>query len=61
MGGEVFKVHGAGARFAGLTASEAALKARALRGAGLNDVEIFRADGTRISQYALDQIIRSQP
>ena len=57
---QVFKVRGGGSEFVGLTASQAALKARALRRAGLNDVEIFRSDGTRISQYALDQLVRSR-
>lgn len=46
--------------FTDLTAREAALKARALRRTGLNDVEIFRADDSRISQHALDQIVRSE-
>lgn len=59
-GVRVFKLRAGGSEFVGLAASEAALKARALRRSGLNDVEIFRSDGTRISQYALDQIVRSK-
>lgn len=56
----MFKVHGGGSEFVGLTATKAASKARALRRSGLNDVEIFRSDGSRISQYALDQVVRSE-
>lgn len=56
----MFNVRGGGSAFFGLTAREAASKARALRRTGLNDVEIFRSDDTRISQYALDQIVRSE-
>lgn len=53
-------MQGGGSAFVDLSARDAALKARALRRAGLNDVEIFRSDDTRISQYALDQIVRSE-
>ena len=56
----MFNVMGGGSAFFGLSARDAASKARALRRTGLNDVEIFRSDNTRISQYALDQIIRSE-
>ncbi len=56
----MFKVQGGGAAFVDLTARDAASKARALRRSGLNDVEIFKSDDTRISQYALDQIVRSE-
>jgi hypothetical protein len=55
----MFKVQGGGSAFDNLTARDAASKARSLRRTGLNDVEIFRSDGARISQYALDQIVRS--
>lgn len=51
-------MQGGGSVFVDLTAREAASKARTLRRAGLNDVEIFRLDDTRISLYALDQIVR---
>lgn len=54
----MFSVVGGGSTFSGLTAREAALKARSLRRSGSNDVELFRSDGSRISQYALDQIVR---
>ena len=60
LGGSVFRVQGGGSVFVDLTARDAALKARALRRTGLNDVEIFQADDSRISQYALDQIVRSE-
>lgn len=55
----VFTIRGGGSAYEDLTAAKAAAKARELRLAGLNDVEIFRADHIRISQYALDQIVRS--
>lgn len=54
----MFSIEGGGATFSGLTAREALTKARSLRGTGLNDVGIFPSDGSRISQYALDQIVR---
>lgn len=56
----LFNVRGGGYAFSGLTAREAASRAKALRRTGLNDVEIFRSDDTRISQYSLDQIVRSE-
>ena len=59
VGVQMFTVRGGGSAYLELTAREAASKARELRRTGLNDVEIFRADDTRISQYALDQIVRS--
>jgi hypothetical protein len=34
--------------------------ARFLRRAEINDVEIFNPEGERISQYALDQLLRSE-
>jgi len=59
LGAKVFRVTGGDSAVSGLTAQEAATKARALRRLGQNDVEIFGKDGTRISIYTLDQIIRS--
>ncbi len=56
----MFTVKGGNAVHRGLDAREAASKARELRRNGQNDVEIFRTDDTRISQYALDQIVRSE-
>ena len=53
----MFKVAGGGSTFEVLTAREAASKARTLRRSGLNDVEIFKPDGTRVSQYLLDQMV----
>jgi hypothetical protein len=55
----MFRVTRGGSVSERLTAGEAVSKARSLRRAGHNDVEIFRSDGSRISLYALDQIIRS--
>ena len=46
--------------FHDLAAREAATKARQLRRDGRNDVEILRSDGSRISLYALDQLLREQ-
>jgi hypothetical protein len=54
----MFSVESGGVTFSELTAREALTKARLLRRTGLNDVRIFRSDGSRISQYALDQIVR---
>ncbi len=56
----MFTVRGGGSAHLGLTAHGASIKARELRRSGLNDVEIYNADAIRISQYALDQIIRSE-
>lgn len=56
-----FKVTARGEEHDDLSARVAASKARSLRRAGFNDVEIFREDGSRISLYALDQMIRAQP
>lgn len=60
VGVQMFRVQGGGSTFVDLTPREAAAKARALRRSGLNDVEIFRPDNTRISQYGLDQLVRSE-
>ncbi len=57
----MFSITGGNASYCDLSARDAAAKARQLRRQGFNDVEIFQADGTRISQYALDQIVRSKP
>lgn len=59
-GFQMFSVKGGGSAYLGLSARGAASKARELRRSGLNDVEIFRSDETRISLYALDQIVRSE-
>ena len=56
----MFDVRGGGYVFTELTAHDAASKARALRYAGINDVEIFRVDDIRISQYLLDQVIHAE-
>lgn len=56
----MFQVKGGGHLFTELTARDAASKARALRFSGVNDVEIFRVNDTRISQYLLDQFIQSE-
>jgi hypothetical protein len=55
----MFSVTAAGACHGPLSAADASTKARELRRDGANDVEIHREDGTRISQYALDQLVRA--
>ncbi len=56
----MFYLTSGGASHQDLTAQEAAQKARLLRRNGANDVEIFGPDGSRISLYALDQIVSGQ-
>lgn len=56
----MFEVRAGGYSFPDLSASEAARKARSLRESGMNDVEVFRSAGERISQYALEEIVRSE-
>lgn len=58
---EMFRVAGAGGSCPGLTAAQADSEARSLRKNGATDVQIFREDGSRISMYALEQIVRLQP
>lgn len=55
----MFEVNGGGHVFSELTASDAAYRARPLRQVGINDVEIFRSKGVRISLYALEQEIHA--
>ncbi len=57
----MFRLTGGNASYHDLTAREAAAKARQLRRQGINDVELFREDGSRISLYALDMIVRERP
>jgi hypothetical protein len=52
----MFEVHSADGVYPDLSAREALAKARSLRRSGLNEVLIFQADGTRISQYALTKL-----
>ena len=56
----MYKVTGGGASHEGLSAREALFKARSLVLNKINDVEIFRPDGTRISRYALDRLVRNE-
>ncbi|HEV2122024.1 MAG TPA: hypothetical protein VGW38_04510 [Chloroflexota bacterium] len=56
----MFRITGGGASYLDLTATEAASKARSLQQDGIHDVEIFRGDGSRISMYALEQMVRKQ-
>lgn len=54
----MYKVSGGGRLIEGLAADQASVTARELRRDGVNDVEIRREDGTRISLYGLEQLIR---
>jgi hypothetical protein len=56
----MFSVTAAGACHGPFSAADASEKARELRRDGVNNVEIHREDGTRISQYALDQLVRAE-
>lgn len=55
----MFEVRGGGQAFIEWTASNATDRARVLRQQGINDVEIFRANGIRISLYSLGQEVQA--
>lgn len=56
----MFSVRAAGTCHGPYPAADACKKARELRRSGANDVEIYREDGSRISQYALEQLVRAE-
>lgn len=57
----MFSITGGNASYRDLSARKAAAKARQLRRQGFNDVEIFQDDGSRISLYAVDMLVRDGP